>query len=400
MRYVKTPRQLKGWDIYSHGGVRRVYRNLWEVDSQSDQNYYHVSETPRGWVCICEDYTNYKMDCKHIFAAKFFKTMEGTDVRVPREIERKPVEEPQYELFCPSCGCEDVIKRGKRKTGYGENQVYGCKDCGKRFTPDHGFSRMKHSPEIITLVLDLYFKGMSFRKITDHLKQFHKVDVDHTTPMRWVKKYIKVIAKYVEKNKAEVGGIWHSDEMTIFIREKEKKGNYDWVWNVMDADTRFLLACEVSSKRHLPDAKKPLQVAKDAANQRPDIFVTDGLLAYEKAVKSVFYDNRAPIPNPHIRMKDFETKPNNNIVERLNGTFRERTKVMRGIDSPEGAAEFAKAFQVYYNYIRPHSGIGGLCPAQAAGLPIGLEGNRWKRMIELAVQGRATSFDSISRMSL
>ena len=28
------------------------------------------------------------------------------------------------------------------------------------------------------------------------------------------------------------------------------------------------------------------------------------------------------IRDPHVRLKDFETKPNNNIVERLNGTIR------------------------------------------------------------------------------
>ena len=53
-----------------------------------------------------------------------------------------------------------------------------------------------------------------------------------------------------------------------------------------------------------------------------------------------FTDLNARIQNPHVRLKDFETKPNNNILERLNGTFRERTKVMRSLNSDIGAAEF------------------------------------------------------------
>ena len=79
----------------------------------------------------------------------------------------------------------------------------------------------------------------------------------------------------------------------------------------------------------------------------------------------------APIQNPHIRLKDFETKPNNNIIERLQGTFRERTKVLRSFDSSIGAEEFVAGLQTYYNYIRPHQGIGGLTPAHDGEYPAG-----------------------------
>jgi transposase InsO family protein len=90
--------------------------------------------------------------------------------------------------------------------------------------------------------------------------------------------------------------------------------------------------------------------------------------------------------NPHIRLKDFETKPKNTIVERLNGTFRERTKVMRSLDSSLTASEFAAGLQTYYNYIRPHQGVGGLTPAQMANISINLMGNRWMTMIGLTVK--------------
>ena len=32
---------------------------------------------------------------------------------------------------------------------------------------------MRYDPKIITITLDLYFKGSSLRKISDHLKQFY-----------------------------------------------------------------------------------------------------------------------------------------------------------------------------------------------------------------------------------
>jgi hypothetical protein len=90
--------------------------------------------------------------------------------------------------------------------------------------------------------------------------------------------------------------------------------------------------------------------------------------------------------NPHVRLKDFETRPNKNILERLNGTFRERTKVMRSLDTELTASEFVTGMQTYYNYIRPHQGIGSLTPAQMANTPINLMGNRWETIIGLAVK--------------
>ena len=294
------------------------------------------------------------------------------------------VERAEIKVVCPYCKSDDIISRGKRKNQRGEVQVFGCKACGRRFTREMGFNRMKHTPETITLTLDLYFKGLSDRKIVDHLKQFHKVTVVHTTVLRWIKKYLGLLGKYAEKHKAEVGNIWHSDETTIFIKKEDEKRYYQWIWNVMDAKTRYLLACQVTEDRFMNDARKAFRQAKQVANRRPDAIVTDGLQAYKDAIKHEFYDPAEPIANPHLRLKDFETKPNNNILERLNGTFRERTKVLRSLDSDIGAQEFVTGMQVYYNYIRPHQGIGGLTPAQMANIPLDLTGNRWEAMIGLA----------------
>ena len=59
---------------------------------------------------------------------------------------------------------------------------------------------------------------------------------------------------------------------------------------------------------------------------------------------------------------------------------------MRSFDSSMGAGEFAAGMQTYYNYIRPHQGIGGLTPAQMAGIEMDLTGNRWMKMIEMTVK--------------
>jgi len=46
----------------------------------------------------------------------------------------------------------------------------------------------------------------------------------------------------------------------------------------------------------------------------------------------------------HIRKPRFTDPTNNNIVERLNGTVREREKVMRGMKGDEIAEELMNGF--------------------------------------------------------
>jgi putative transposase len=394
IRQLTDPRELRGLAILSQPGtVIQTDKNEWDVRSQSIDTYYHVTHAfldrhaqQRGqatWTCTCPDHQTRNVICKHIHAVQFSLKIAGD---VQEHSAATAIAEVEPKITCSVCKSVNVVKWGNRKTNFGTVQRYACNDCNRKFVVDKGFCQMKFSPKVITLTLDLYFKGVSLRKIADHLTQFENVTANQATILRWVRKYLKKLSTYAEKYKADVGNIWHSDETTVFIKKDGEKKYYQWIWNVMDAKTRYLLACEVTETRYVKDARKPLQKAKSVTNVRPDAIVTDGLQAYKEAVKAEFFDREAFIQNPHIRLKDFETKPNNNILERLNGTFRERTKVMRSLDSAIGAGEFAAGMQTYYNYIRPHMGINGMTPAQMANIPINLEGNRWETMIGLAVR--------------
>jgi transposase-like protein len=50
---------------------------------------------------------------------------------------------------------------------------------------------------------------------------------------------------------------------------------------------------------------------------------------------------------------------NNNVVERLHGTIKERTKVKRGLDNDKSAEDMMEANRVYYNYLRSHQALNG-----------------------------------------
>ena len=55
---------------------------------------------------------------------------------------------------------------------------------------------------------------------------------------------------------------------------------------------------------------------------------------------------------------------NNNIQERLNGEFRDREKVFRGLKKVDSPA--IDGIKLYHNFIRPHMGLNGDTPADRA----------------------------------
>ena len=72
---------------------------------------------------------------------------------------------------------------------------------------------------------------------------------------------------------------------------------------------------------------------------------------------------------------------NNNKMERLNGEFRDREKVMRGLKKKDSV--IIDGYRLYHNYIRSHMGLKGKTPAEACGIKIEGE-NKWKTLIQNA----------------
>ncbi|MEM2094551.1 MAG: DDE-type integrase/transposase/recombinase, partial [Candidatus Bathyarchaeia archaeon] len=227
-----------------------------------------------------------------------------------------------------------------------------------------------------------YFKGVSLRKIAHHIEQFYGLKVAHTTLYNWIKRYTKLIEAYVEKLEPKLSAIWHVDEM-----KAKADGKWVWLWNMMDEETRFLLTSMITKKRDISDARKVFQKAKGVAKGKPEVVVSDGLPAYIKAFNKEFFTLRNP-RTKHIRMPQFTDPVNNNIVERLQGTIRERDKVLGGMDGEITGQDLINGLRVYYNFIRPHMSLNGKTPAEEAGIDLNLKGNKWLSLIEKAYNNR------------
>jgi len=381
---LENPRELRGLEILGKGNqIRRLNSDTYRVVSQSGNGSYLVEREGSDWNCRCLDYVYRQVICKHIYAVYFSLNLRQ---KVASEnLGFNDVSEPSG---CKICGSEKIIKIGIRHNKIGDVQRLLCKECGHKFTRNDGFERMKATPKAITIALDLYFKGVSQRKIIHHLKMFESVAVTQPTILNWIRKYVELMKDYVEKFKPMVGGMWHSDEMTVNIRKTQasKNDRFEWLWNLMDHETRFLIASQITKRREVEDARQVFQKAKaTVAYQTPDFVVTDKLHAYNRAFKREFYTNTAPRPI-HVRLKNIRQGTNNNIVERLHGTVRERTKVMRGLDNEQSAMKAIEGQRMYYNHIRPHMALNGRTPAEVAGLDLQLGPNTWQSLIVKAAK--------------
>jgi hypothetical protein len=77
-----------------------------------------------------------------------------------------------------------------------------------------------------------------------------------------------------------------------------------------------------------------------------EMVMTDKLPAYERAIKKEFYTMKNPRPQ-HVKLKSIREGTNNNIVEALHGTVRERRKVMRELDNDKTAAAMPEGNRIY-----------------------------------------------------
>lgn len=394
---TNDPRFLRGQNMIENGIEPTVLsEGVFNVPSQTNGEVYTVMKTIDGWTCSCPDHYYRWVTCKHIYSVLFWLELREkmyhpeSDMMKSLEVP-EAIETPEGCIYCHS---SDIVKNGSRKTKMGCKTRYLCHTCGRSFSFADGytgFNNMKFSPETVTLCLDLYFKGTSLRKITDHLKQFQGIEMSYSTISRWIEKYTDVIDDYVGTLAPTVSNVWHTDEMKLKMKDGVKMqegGKWNWLWNVMDAETRFLLTNLITKKRNIKEAKKVFKGAKDQAHgQKPEYVVTDGLQAYGRAFNKEFYNHHQT--TKHVRCASLRDKrTNNNKVERLNGTFREREKVMRGLENAESSQTMMKGFKNYYNFIRPHEALDGETPAIRAGLDLELGQNRWEGLIKKAVEHR------------
>jgi len=352
---------------------KKIDNRTWIVSSQIGNNAYTVTVFQRHWKCTCKDFEIRGVPCKHINAVKIWKNLKDKFEEIQLHVKQKITIKDADVPMCKFCQSTNTMKYGLKN----KKQVYFCKDCNRRFVDNIDFENMKYDPRIIALTLDLYFKGVSLRKISEHLKQFYSLNISHKSVYNWIEKYVGIMNEYVNDIQPDIGTVWHTDEMMVNIA-----GSWEYLWNVMDERTRFQLASVVSKERFSRDARMVFQKAKrNCGGCKPKYMVTDGLPAYRSAVKKEFTTNTHE--TEHLWNTGLKHHPNNNHVERLHGSIRDREKTMRGLKIE--TTPIIDGHRLYHNFIKPHESLNGKTPSEEAGISIEGE-NKWLILMRNAIR--------------
>jgi len=293
-------------------------------------------------------------------------------------------------VICPDCKAEHIKKDGNRKTeNRGLIQRYKCLECSHRFVLDDGFFRMRNSPQKITQSVDLFYRGASARGVQGHLAMFYPHNADHSTILRWVWKYARMIGKFTDKLKLNLSEELQFDEIEYRRRKTHKaKGTEDnFFLDGVCSQTRFMIASEYSRSRSKKKITSILSSAKERTTSKVSVVTTDGLTAYINSVKKVFGYNLKEGKFNVIHNRIVTSKEENVFnypIERLHNNVRARTKVFRGFyGSLRSANLILKGFEIFYNFVRINQAI-NKCPYElATNLKLN-NTNKWLELIQLS----------------
>lgn len=352
--------------------VSKIDSDHFRIRSQNDPDkHYIVSKTGNLLICECQDHQENGSDCKHIKVVldtlKSNKTQDPEPFRMVYRTEIK---------ICKYCDSGDIKKNGVRVKKSSTTQRYKCRECGKRFSGNFGFERMRYDQSTITMAMQMSFSGMSLRDIADCLEQ-HGVSITNRGIYGWLAKYSAMTAKYLRSITPRVSEKWRTDEINLWI-----SGNRQWLYAMMDDSTRYLIATQVSARKFTESVTPMFMQATTVANMIPETLISDGARNFHDAWKQLWRQrNFLHKMTSHIRHVHLQGDMNNNKMERLNGTIRDWEQILRGIkkvDSP-----LFEGFMVFYNCSKKHGGLGGKTPAEEALIHI-LGENKWLTLIQNA----------------
>ena len=257
-------------------------------------------------------------------------------------------------INCPACNSDKVWKIGKQ----GEHQRYRCGKCSKKFREPGVAPGHRVPTEHMGHAIRLFYMGMSYKQIAEAMADAYDIpEPSKATLYEWVRDYTDTAYRVLKEPeyKAKTGRVWVADEMVVDVG-----GEKYWHWNVMDAKTRFVLASYLSKNRDLKAAETVMEMAADAAQSHPEVIKTDGLGSYPNAINLVFPKTK------HVVSQGIRAEVNNNLSERLQGTYRARIKTLRGLDSRESGQRYLNGWTLTYNFFREHESLKDRTPAQAA----------------------------------
>ncbi len=198
---------------------------------------------------------------------------------------------------CPSCYSEDISLNGHTRHG---KQNHKCRDCGRQFVLDPQWQALNQEKR--EFIDRLLLERISLAGIA-RVMQLSKDCVQ-----RYVNQKAETVSTQVEvTDKPKKRLSVQMDELWSFV---DDKGNEQWVWLALDAETREIVGVYIGDRSG--QSAKALWASLPAVYRQCAVIYTDGWSAYPTA-----------LPSKRHRVVDKDSGYTS-YIERFNNTLRQR----------------------------------------------------------------------------
>ncbi len=256
-------------------------------------------------------------------------------------------------MNCKFCRSENLVKYGKR----GTVQYYLCRSCKHTFAGNNTIPGMRFAPEHIAASMHMFYDGCSIDAIRIQLKARYNVYPSDSTVYKWIVRFTEIASKLIENLKAKVGDLWIVGETVLKLNE----GKAIWLWDVMDDETRFLLASCMPVNRTIHNSKKIMAKAVKAAGHTPKIINLDKGRAFLDGVEIIFGDDTGSLEPEGVSLKH-----NLSSIKRFHMALESRTKIFRRMKNVEISKLVMDGWLVHYNFFSLHEELNSKTPGEVA----------------------------------
>jgi len=258
------------------------------------------------------------------------------------------------QIVCKYCNSPDIVKYGK----YEDEQYYWCKSCKRKFTTKDTLAGMKTPINEIASALNGYYGGEPIDAIQNRLRQDFHDDLTEPGIYKWI---IRFTAEAVRREQGfipKVGDVWIADETVIHVG-----GRNLWFWDIIDADSRYLLASHLSEKRTVKDAQILIEKAIERAGKPPRTIITDRLRAYVDGISLASLGM-----SEHIQSKPFTDVNSTNMIERFHGILKQRTNAIHQFRDINTARLLTEGWLIHYNFFKDNESLNNESPVKHMGV--------------------------------
>ena len=350
--------------------ILRTGQDTFEVLSSGSTTTRRVKLSRDGWSCTCPRSKYRKYHCKHIYA------VEAKMLLPPVDPGKRTVLDPVPEGTCPNCRSTDCKKVGVRKNKHYANQRYVCRKCSKGFSSNLGCEKLSGPPDIVAYAINQYCDGMPISGVCKSLKDRYGWTPSRQTVRNWVGSRADEVEALARSLKPCLSEKSRADGILLKLR-----GETRYQHNMMDDATRYWMASTITVRKDTDDVSPMLEEGQKVAGKIPTAFVTDGDRTYHDAWKRLWrqrnFSWKKTVHHRHIHARH---DSNNNAMESFNNVIRFMFAPRRGFNDPDSG--LIKALRIHYNHARPHGGLDGATPGEAAGITV--NGYKWLTLIQHA----------------